>query len=232
MKMNLLIRSKLSSIIAVVSVAMPWCFRRRILNRYFHYDIHPDAHIGWAYIFPKYLKMEAGAKIDHFTVAIHLDQIVMGEKSKIGRSNWITGFPTGTNSPHFAHDAERRSELLLGHDSAITKHHHIDCTNAIHIGNYVTIAGYQSQLLTHSIDVYQGRQDSHPIHIGDYCFVSTGVKILGGAALPSFSVLAAGGVLSKAYHDEWTLYGGVPAKKIKDIPRDAKYFARTHGFVY
>jgi acetyltransferase-like isoleucine patch superfamily enzyme len=211
---------------------MPWYLRRRILNRYFHYDIHSDAHIGLAYVFPKYLKMEAGATIDHFTVAIHLDCIEMGEKSTIGRSNWISGFPTNTNSRHFAHDTQRKSELILGNNSAITKHHHIDCTNAIHIGDYVTIAGYQSQLLTHSIDIYEGRQDSHPITIGDYCFVSTGVKILGGAELPAYSVLAAGGVLNKAYCEEWSLYGGVPAKKIKDIPRDAKYFARREGFVY
>lgn len=215
-----------------MTMFMPWCLRRRILNGYFHYDIHPKAHIGFAYVLPKYLKMAAGARIDHFTVAIHLDRIELGENSKIGRSNWITGFPTATTSRHFAHDEARRSELLIGRESAITKHHHIDCTSAIHIGDFVTIAGYQSQLLTHSIDVYQGRQDSHPIRIGNYCFVSTGVKILGGAELPAYSVLAAGAVLNKPQHEEWSLYGGVPAKKIKDIPRDAQYFLRDQGFVY
>ena len=80
--------------------------------------------------------------------------------------------------------------------------------------------------------MYEGRQDSHPIEIGEYCFVSTGVKILGGAVLPDHSVLAAGAVLNKPMKDAFLLYGGVPAKRIKDVPKDAKYMNRDKGFVY
>ncbi|MGN1256151.1 MAG: acyltransferase, partial [Bacteroidaceae bacterium] len=182
--------------------------------------------------YPKYLKLDEGASIGHFTVAVNLDRMVLGKNVHIGRSNWITGFPTQTESKHFAHDEARRSELIIDDESAITKHHHIDCTNSIHIGHHVTIAGYYSQLLTHSIDVYAGRQDSHPISIGDYCFVSTGVKILGGATLPEHSVLAAGAVLNKPMEESYSLYGGVPAKRIKGIPKEAKYMNREKGFVY
>ena len=120
----------------------------------------------------------------------------------------------------------------MGKESAITKNHHIDCTNYIHIGNCVTIAGYNSQFLTHSIDIYESRQDSHPIEIGDYCFVSTGVRVLGGAKLPACSVLGAGAVLNKAYAKERMLYVGVPAVPKKEIPQNAKYFLRKEGFVY
>jgi acetyltransferase-like isoleucine patch superfamily enzyme len=211
---------------------LPWRWRRRLLQSWFGYEIHPTAKIGLAWVFPKELSMAEGAKIDHFTVAINLDRIVMSEKAKIGRSNWITGFPTGTKSLHFAHQQNRRSELLIGAFSAITKHHHIDCTSQIEIGKFVTIAGYYSQLLTHSIDVFENRQDSHSIKIGDYCFVSTNVVILGGSSLPSYSVLGAKALLNKTYTEEWKLYGGVPAKVVKDIPKDAKYFSRKDGFVY
>ena len=31
--------------------------------------------------------------------------------------------------------------------------------------------------------------------------------------------------------NEWTLYGGVPAKALSDIPKTAKYFLRRDGFV-
>lgn len=210
----------------------PWSLRRKILIRKYGYKIHPTAHIGLSYIYPKYLEMGAGASIGHFNVAIHLDRVVIGEKSSIVRSNWITGFPTGTDSKFFAHDKNRKSELIMGKESAITKNHHIDCTNYIHIGNFVTIAGYNSQFLTHSIDIYESRQDSHPIEIGDYCFVSTGVRVLGGAKLPACSVLGAGAVLNKAYAKERMLYVGVPAVPKKEIPQDAKYFLRKEGFVY
>lgn len=210
----------------------PWSLRRKILIKKYGYKIHPTAHIGLSYIYPKYLEMDAGSSIGHFNVAIHLDKVVVGENSSVVRSNWITGFPTGTDSKFFSHDKERRSELIMGRESAITKNHHIDCTNYVHIGDFVTIAGYNSQFLTHSIDIYESRQDSHPIEIGNYCFISTGVRVLGGAKLPAYSVLGAGAVLNKAYTKERMLYVGVPAVPKKEIPQGAKYFLRKEGFVY
>lgn len=217
---------------SVFIILLPWGIRRRMLNKFWGYEIHPKARIGFSYIYPKKLVMEEGSVIGHFNVAVHLDKIVIKKNSSIARGNWITGFPTDTDSKHFSHDKQRKSELIMGMESAITKKHHIDCTNSIIIGDYVTIAGYDSQFLTHSIDIYNGRQDSHPIIIGDYCFVSTGVKILGGGILPAYSVLGAGAILNKAYKEEYKLYAGVPAKPIKSLPHTAKYFNRNKGFVY
>lgn len=213
-------------------IFLPWKLKRFCLTKFFKYNIHPSARIGFSFVLPKHLIMEEKATIGHFNVAIHLNLLHIGKNSHIVRSNWITGFPTDKESKHFTHDKDRKSELIIGKETAITKKHHIDCTNTIRIGNYVTIAGYNSQFLTHSIDVYENRQDSHPIIIGDYCFVSTGVIVLGGSILPSHSVLAAGSVLNKELTEEWSIYGGVPAKFIKVIPKDAKYFTRTNGFVY
>jgi len=210
---------------------MPWRIKRFLLTHFYGYKIAKNAHIGISYIFPKYLEMNDGAKIGHFNVAIHLTTLQMGKNVTIDRWNWITGFPENTTSHHFAHDITRRSELIIGDESAITKHHHIDCTNAIHIGRYVTIAGYYSQLLTHSIDIYEGRQDSLAITIGDYCFISTGVKLLGGSVLPPYSVLGAGAVLNKRYEEGYILYAGVPAKPIKKLSDNIRYFTRDTGFV-
>ena len=218
--------------IKIMIVFLPWKLRRIILNKFFNYDISQTARIGFSYIYPLFLKMDDGARIGHFNIGIHLSTIIMGRNCSIGRGNWITGFPVGTSSNHFAHDKKRKSELIIGQESAITKNHHIDCTNSIHIGNYVTIAGYNSQFLTHSIDIYNNRQDSHPISIGDYCFVSTAVKVLGGSQLPSYSVLGAGAVLNKPFTERYRLYGGVPAKEIKILPVESvKYFHREKGFV-
>jgi serine acetyltransferase len=216
----------------IFTMMLPWKLRRIALNRFFGFDIHPSARIGLAWIFPSRLIMAAGSRIDHFTVAIHLDKIQIGENSTIGRSNWITGFTTHSDSPHFRHQADRRPELIMGASSSITKDHHIDCTHTITIGDFVTVAGYQSQLLTHSIDVVMNRQDSAPITIGDYAFVGTNVVILGGAVLPARSVLGAKSLLNKQFTEEYTLYGGVPAKAISKMPADTAYFQRTSGFVY
>jgi acetyltransferase-like isoleucine patch superfamily enzyme len=211
-------------------VLLPWGLRRWLLRRLYGYDIAPSARIGLAWVYPKRLRMGEGARISHFTVAVHLDSIEMGDYATIGRSNWITGFPSGSTT-HFAHQTDRQPRLILGDHSAITKNHHVDCTHEIRVGRFSTIAGYQTQLMTHAIDIIAGRQHSEPIAIGDYCFVSTRCIILGGARLPSQSVLAAGAVLTKAFDVSFSLYGGVPARYLKEIPKDARYFQRVKGFV-
>jgi acetyltransferase-like isoleucine patch superfamily enzyme len=213
-------------------VVLPWTLRRVLLNHFFKYEIHKSAKIGLSWIYPSKLIMKSNARIGSLNVAVHLDSIEMSEFSTIGRSNWITGFSTKGNSMHFAHQASRSSSLIIGAHSAITKHHHIDCTSTITIGKFVTIAGYNSQLLTHSIDLFENRQDSQPITIGDYCFVSTNVVILGGASLPAYSLLGAKALLNKDFKQEYILYGGVPAKAVSVLPRNSKYFVRKTGFVH
>jgi acetyltransferase-like isoleucine patch superfamily enzyme len=176
--------------------------------------------------------MKEGARIDHFTTAIHLDEIIMEKDCSIGRSNWITGFSSRKPSRHFAHQPERVSRLVMHEGAAITKQHHIDCTSPIEIGRFSTIAGYQSQLLTHSIDIIENRQHSEPISIGAYCFVSTNVVVLGGALLPDYAVLGAKSLLNKSFEESYWLYAGVPAVPIKPINTQAQYFHRTQPFVY
>ncbi|MGB3619187.1 MAG: acyltransferase [Catalinimonas sp.] len=221
----------MKTILKALIVLLPWRLKRWVLQRRFGYRLHPTARIGLAWIYPSQLVMGPRARIAHFSVAIHLDRIEMDEGASIGRSNWITGFSTLRPTKHFQHQTDRRAELRMGAASAITKNHHIDCTNLIEIGAFTTVAGYNSQLLTHSIDLFESRQNSVPISIGAYCFVGTNVVILGGGHLPSYSVLGAKSLLNKRFEEEGCLYAGVPAARVKPISREAKYFKRTEGFV-
>jgi len=215
----------------IISLLLPWPLKRFMLIRFFKYKIHPSARIGLSWIYPKKLIMDANSQIGHFNVAVHLDSISIGQESSIARGNWITGFPSNTNSKHFSHQKNRESKLIIGKHSAITKNHHIDCTNLIQIGNFVTVAGYASQLLTHSINIELNIQDSYPIVIEDYCFVGTSSTILGGAVLPAYCVLGANSLLNKAFVIPYRLYGGNPAKEIKELSKECKYFNREVGFV-
>ncbi|MBA6315447.1 acyltransferase [Cellulophaga baltica] len=221
----------MKKILNILIIPMPWKIKRFLLVKFWKYQIHPTAKIGLAYIFPNNLIMEKGSRINHFTVAINLDTIVLKENSSINRSNWITGFPQKSGSKHFQHQLDRKSQLIVGKESSITKNHHLDCTNIIEIGNFTTIAGYSTQFLTHSVDIYKNIQDSSPIKIGDYCFVGTNCVILGGSTLPSFSVLGAKSLLNKSFTNEHMLYAGVSAKPIKSIDTAAKYFHRKSGFI-
>ena len=212
-------------------VLLPWPLKRLILQRLYGYQLDPAAGIGLAWIYPRRLRMAAGSRIYSLTVAVNLDVLELGEYATIGRGNWITGFATGTSSPHFAHQPERRAELHLGAHAAITKSHHIDATNRITIGPFTTIAGYRSQLLTHAIDLQLNRQHSEPIVIGAHCFVGTSCVILGGSVLPDHCVLGALSLLNKAHTQPWHLYGGQPARQLKAIDPDAAYFHRSTGYV-
>jgi len=213
-------------------IIMPWPLKRWFLVKFFKYNIHPSARIGLAWVYPAHLEMAEKSIIHHFTVIIHLDLVRIGYDSSIGRSNWVTGMSTKTESDYFKGQTDRKAELIMGKYSHFTKGHHVDCTNSIIVGDFVTIAGYQSQFLTHSINIYKNIQDSAPIYIGDYTFVGTNVVVLGGSKLPAYSVLGAKSLLNKAYTEEWKLYAGVPAKPVSDISKDAKYFYRKDGFVY
>jgi acetyltransferase-like isoleucine patch superfamily enzyme len=181
--------------------------------------------------------MEAHATIGHLTACVHLDAVTMGPHSSIGRGNWITGFPTGGASPHssqsshFAHQPDREASLTLGAHAAITNRHLIDCTHRVWIGNHTTIAGWQSQLLTHSIDLAANRQSAAPITIGERCFVGTNAVLLPGAVLPDRSVLGAKSLLNKAFTEPHTVYAGVPARAVRTLPPETAYFHRTTGFV-
>lgn len=217
-------------LLMLLSLFLPWELRRRLLVSQFGFVLHPTSRIGLSWIFPERLLMEANTSIGHLTVCKNIALLHLRAHALIGRGNWITGFPLGP-SGHFAHEPERRPELILGEHAAITNRHFIDCTNRITIGRFTTVAGFQSQLLTHSIDLALNRQSSTPIQVGNYCFLGTNCVLLGGSALPDFSVLGAKSLLNKSFTETHRLYGGVPARELQTLPSDYAYFRRTTGFV-
>lgn len=216
---------------ALMSTPLPWRIRRRILNRFLGYKIHPTAHIGWSVILAGRVELDAGASIGHLNVCRGLDLLRLGVNSIVGNLNWVTGAPSDSQV-HFAAQRDRRPELIIADHAALTNRHLLDCTNSVRIGRFSTVAGFRSQFLTHSIDVRESRQWSHPIEIGEYCFVGTGCILLGGSRLPNFSILAAGSVLRELYDQERGIYAGVPAVWKREISEDWKYFTRTDGYVW
>jgi acetyltransferase-like isoleucine patch superfamily enzyme len=221
----------LKKLAMLLSILLPWPARRRLLERQFGYSIHPTSQIGFAWICPRRLIMEENSRIGHLTFCKNIDLLYLGAHAIIGQLNWITGFPSGS-SRHFAHQPDRRPELILGVHAGISSRHLIDCTARVRIGAFATVAGFRSQFVTHSIDLEAGRQSSEPIEIGEYSFVGTDSVILGGSNLPHHSVLGAKSLLNKKWDAPFHLYGGVPAKPLKELPHEMEYFRRKEGFVW
>lgn len=220
----------ISIIVQIALMLLPWRLRRSALSVLFGYRIDPSARIGFSVISVKNLNMAPRARIGHLTRIKGLQELSIGEAASLGNLNWVTAFPLG-HQRHFA-DSNRNPSLLIERHAAITHRHLIDCTDKVVVGEFSTVAGWRSQILTHAIDVVESRQMAAPIVIGRYCFVGTGVIVLKGAALPDYSILGAGSVLAGTMRDNFTLYSGVPAGAVKPLDQHAKYFLRAEGYVY
>lgn len=214
-------------IVRIIIIFFPWKIKRLILNAFYGYELAPKAYIGLSYIYPNKLIMGPGAEIGHFNVAIHLDLIKMARNTIISQRNWITGFPA-TNKNEFQDCPNRKAYLLMEEGSAISKKHHIDCTDIVSIGRYTSIGGYGTQVLTHSTSLKLNKQMCAPITIGHNCFIGTRSILLTGSILPDCSVLGAGAVLQKAYTEGYCLYGGVPAKFIKKLDDSYSFLTRNY----
>lgn len=221
----------MKTLLGLVSLLLPWGLRRSFLEKQFGYSIHPSSRIGFAWIFPRRLIMEEGARIGHLTLCKNIDLLHLGAHAIVGQLNWITGFPSGP-SRHFAHQPDRRPELIVEKHAGISSRHLIDCTARVRIGAFATIGGFRSQLLTHSIDFTAGRQTAEPIDIGEYSFTGTNCVLLGGSALPHHSILGAQSLLNKKWDEPYRLYAGVPAQAVKELSANLGYFRRTEGFVW
>ena len=176
------------------------------------------------------LVLKEGASIGHLTMCRSLRRLKLGRRGRLGPLNWVTGYKSsGGPDQLFGEVRDRRSDLVIDDDAAVTRRHFIDCTDAVSIGRFTTVAGYRSVLLTHSIDIATGKQTCAPIYLGEYCFVGTNTVILGGAVLPSFCVLGAMSLLNKQLKESYRLYAGVPARPVKILDPDSAYFTRRRG---
>jgi acetyltransferase-like isoleucine patch superfamily enzyme len=221
----------MKTFLGLLSFLLPWGLRRSFLENQFGYSIHPSSRIGFAWIFPRRLVMEEGARIGHLNLCKNIDLLHLGPHAMVGQLNWITGFPSGP-SRHFAHQPERRPELIIERHAGISSRHMIDCTARVRIGAFATIGGFRSQLLTHTIDFAAGRQAAEPIDIGEYSFTGTNSVVLGGSSLPHHSILGAQSLLNKKWDEPYRLYAGVPAKPIKELSPEMEYFRRPEGWVW
>jgi acetyltransferase-like isoleucine patch superfamily enzyme len=223
---------KAALVVFVLSAVLPWSLRRALLRLVCGFTIDRSARISrFALILCRRVELGVHAYIGAFTVCKGMDLVAVAENGYIGPFNWITVFPMGTGSRHFELDPQRKPQLIVEQDAAITSRHLIDCTDEVRIGAFSTFAGFRSQILTHSIDLKQSRQRCKPVRIGHHCFVGTGSILLGGSSLPDCSVLAAHSLLTSSPGTAGYLYGGVPAKAIKAIDSDDLYFSRTAGYV-
>lgn len=112
--------------------------------------------------------------------------------------------------------------LSFGSNVAINPMCYIEAAGGIEIGNEVAIAHASSLISTeHTYGNLELSIQSNPVHkigirIHDDVWIASGVRVLAGTCIESRSIIAAGAV-TKGILSGKSIYGGIPAKKIKSI---------------
>jgi len=216
----------LAAIIAILPRKLKPFFYKVLLG----YSIHPTASIGVSLIVVENCRIDENARIGSFNVVKDLSDFRVGENSIIGSFNWISGFPLSRDD-YFIDSFDRIPALMVGRHSAITSRHIIDCTDSVTIGDFSTVGGFRSQILTHAINFERNIQTAAPVMIGSYSFLSTCCVVLKGTVIGDYVVVGANSTARGVLHSPYSLYVGAPAKRTGEFPSDAGYFLRKNGVV-
>lgn len=211
----------------LLAIAMRWLpspIKRVIGCRLLGWDIHPTAHIGRSIIQVGHLSMGPGASIGPRNVIRGLETLRLGEGANIAERNHIVGWPLSATV--FPHAPNRDPSLVLGDHALLTIGHVVDCADRVEIGDHAALAGFNCQVLTHSLNLVRDRQETGPVQIGDHAAVMSGCILLSGTRVPARSIVSAGSVVTTPLTEELTFYRGNPAEAVRELPATLQFFAR------
>ncbi|WP_289960211.1 acyltransferase [Faecalibaculum rodentium] len=117
-----------------------------------------------------------------------------------------------------------KNRLTLGEKVHINDNVFINAVGTVSIGNYnvlshgVTIVstGLETSKWVRRVEDEDNHIDK-PIVIGDNVWIGTNATICAGVMIAPNTIIAAGAVVNKNLTEEYCIYGGVPAKKIKEL---------------
>ena len=211
-------------LLALLMTVLPSPVKRRLGRRLFGWEIHPTAYIGPSLILANRLVMGPRSSIGPLNVIRGVEEVRLGEGARISGRNWISGFPLGIDQ--FPRSPNRHPALILGRYAVVTVGHKIDCSDRVELGDYSAIAGFQTTVLTHSLDLFRDVQVSAPVVLGEHAAVMTDCMLLSGTRIPSFSIVSAGSVVNTKLTEEYTFYGGNPARAMRTLPENLGFFQR------
>jgi len=137
---------------------------------------------------------------------------------------------TGSN-----HDENKINQFVMRKGASVIVHHVFNVSESITIGAWTCIAGYGSQIWTHSF-VFGNEKAalvSKPVRIGNNCYIGSGCVICPGVTIVDNVVVGAHTTIAKSI-DKSGLYVG---QSIRYIPYDADAAVKTieenhEGYVF
>ena len=138
--------------------------------------------------------------------------------------NWTFGHDVkiATNCSIFSREPGKNGILTIGNGTHIGDNSILDITDNLAIGNEVAI-GPNTTIYTHDHDYSNPNQPSwkgglikDKVQIYDGAWIGCNVTILPSVKIGKFAVVAAGSVVTKDIPEN-EMWGGIPAKKIKNL---------------
>ena len=119
----------------------------------------------------------------------------------------------------FVHSPAARIHLINALNSLSRR----DARAGIEIGADTNISSHVKMITgSHDVDDPMFEGEFLPIRVGEHCWIGTGAIILQGVTIGDGAVIAAGAVVTKDV-PPYEIWGGVPARKIRDRSRDLQY---------
>jgi acetyltransferase-like isoleucine patch superfamily enzyme len=122
---------------------------------------------------------------------------------------------------HWTSKVYDSENILVGVDAypGIMNGCYIQGKGGIFIGDYTQIAPNVA-IVSANHDIYDSRKHiCKPVKIGRYCWIGAGAKIMPGVEIGDWTVVGAGSVVTKSFPEGYSVLGGVPAKKIKELDK-------------
>lgn len=215
---------RLRGVMTVVAGLLPASSFKNAVVRRLGWNVGQGCRIGPVIaVSGAYLSLEDGARVGAFNMVRGI-RLELGSGSTIGSWNWFSA------AGEFRGQIGTHALLRVGRQSSITSRHYVDCSGGVLIGDFTTVGGQRTTILSHGIDFVESVQVPGVVEIGSRSFVSTNCVLLMGSVLPERSVLAAGAVLTRSRGvREPGIWGGVPARHLGVA--EGAYFDRAQGFV-
>lgn len=221
-------RNRLRLLGLLMTALLPGFLKRGVYRWCFGYRIGARVRIGVALLDCASLEIGDDTRIAHGVVFYRCGAVRIGTQARIGplnlfrggerlelgdwslllRLNIINAVPDNdcVNQP--------RPVFTLGYGGVITAEHRIDFTDEVSIGRCSILGGRNSSIWTHN------RRSGAPVHIGDYCYLGSEIRIAPGAGIADCCVIGLGSVVTKAVETPFSLAAGVPAKIRRALTSD------------
>jgi acetyltransferase-like isoleucine patch superfamily enzyme len=212
-------------LVAAVLALFPPRLHRWLGCRLLGWQADKSVYVGHSIVAARTVVLGKGSAIGSLNMIKGLEELRLADNAAIGHLNWISAAPLGSGM--FPHSPKRHPALVMGEYAAVLIRHIVDCSDTVTLGDYATLGGYRSTVLTHSVNLVKNKQFTAPVTLHDRVAVMTNCVLMAGVSIAPRSIVSAGSVVNLPLTKELTFYRGNPAVAVRDLDASLGLFRRV-----